>query len=136
MLIMAVTFSLVLAIQRGSLPWMPVSAFFLILALDERFMFHESLRERLLFAYPGSAWLSHVPVIAAATAGIWVTMVLWRRFQPIHRTLLLGTLLLGSTSVIFDLLESGVLIEEILKLLAELCLVISFTGEIDLQKNR
>lgn len=131
MLVMAATLSLVLAIQKGWSPWVHMSMFFFLLALDERFMFHESIGERLLFAYPESAWLSQLPVMAAGLAGLWIILFLRRKFLPVNRIFLMLALAMGGVSVVYDLLEAGVLIEEILKLTAELCMVLALTGEIE-----
>lgn len=136
MLVMAATLSLVLGIQRGWFPWTPASIFFFLLALDERFMFHESARERLLFRYPNSTWLSQLPVVAALLAGLCITIILWRKFIPPNRIFLMLVLALGTLSVIYDILEAGVLIEEILKLTAELFLVIALIGEIEILEKK
>ncbi len=131
MLVMAATLSLTRAIQKGWWPWIPVSIFFLMLVIDEHFMFHETIRERLLFAYTDLPWLSQLPILAAGLTGLFVTLILWREFLPFNRIILAAVVIFGGLSLIYDILEAGVMIEEILKLAAELCLVISLTGEME-----
>jgi hypothetical protein len=43
---------------------------------------------------------------------------------------------LGGLSVVYDILEAGVLFEEILKLTTELCMVLALTGEIEISEEK
>lgn len=107
-------------------PWLILAAFFLLLALDERFMFHERIKERIIFSFHTdslSRWLYELPVIAGACAGVFAAIVLWQHLPVKTRMLLPVVVLLGTTSVIIDVLAAGVLWEECFKLLAELLMV-------------
>jgi hypothetical protein len=125
LLIAAMTLSLAAAARRGG-AWHLFPPFFALLALDERFMFHERLKRRLAFAFPhppsGRSWLPEAPVLAAALAGAGMAALLWRRLGKTGRAFLLAAAVLGAASVAMDVLALGAFIEDGLKLGAELAL--------------
>jgi hypothetical protein len=127
LLIMSATLSLVTGMDRQPWTWFPVAAFFLILALDERFMFHEQLKEQIIFfTYDRDLphTLDELPVIVAACMGAGVAFLLWQQLSRGGRILLVCVVTLGLVSVVIDVLATGpVLLEDGSKLLAELLLV-------------
>lgn len=132
MLVASGAFSLRLWRARGAWPWSLVAPWFGVLALDERFMFHESLKERvqILLADPrASHLLPEAPVLAGALAGLCAAAVLWRDFRPVDRILLASGTLLGAISVALDVTRSGALPEDLCKLLAELCVLQALWNE-------
>lgn len=132
MLVACGAFSLQLWKQRGAWPWSPLALFFGLLALDERFMFHESLKERIQVALAGSALpniVSEAPVIGGALLGVAVCCALWRKLPSKGRALLVSGAVLGAASVAMDVLHQGALPEDACKLLAELCVLQALWGE-------
>jgi hypothetical protein len=132
LLTVAAAIALITGMRRGWFPWYIASVFFFILAADERFMFHERIKEKIIFSSPHetSRWLYESPVILGACAGIAVTALLWLHLQQTSRILLLLASIAGGVSVGFDITGAGVLWEECLKLLAELLLVCSLLKEV------
>jgi len=135
LLIISATVSLITGMRKGWLPWFLVAAFFSVLALDERFMFHERLKEKIIFSYHHgtvvSRWVYELPVIAGACAGAAIAFLLWRYLHGASRVLLLCAAFLGSASVAIDVLGAGVLWEECFKLLAELLIACVLLREVD-----
>lgn len=135
LLVIASTVSFIIGMRKKWFPWYPMAAFLMLLALDERFMFHEHLKEHIIFslkdAYKTSRWIYELPVMAGACIGVFVTWQLWRYLKNNSRILLLGATLLGSASVVFDVLAAGVLWEECCKLLAELLLACMLIKEVE-----
>jgi hypothetical protein len=102
-------------------PWLLLASFFLLLALDERFMFHELVKERILFSHNHTSRpVYELPVIIGAGLGVWAALLLWRHTLLPSRILILGAAALGTTSVVIDVLAAGVLWEECCKILAEM----------------
>jgi hypothetical protein len=134
LLIMAATLSMAIGIHKGWHPWFFAAAFFLLLALDEHFMFHEQLKEKMIFAFsrttPMSHWMYELPVIIGACAGTIVAFLLWHYFHNTSRLLLLCAAILGSASVTIDILAAGVLWEECFKLIAELLITCALLREV------
>lgn len=121
LLIMSATLCLILVMRAKAFPWLLLATFFFILALDERFMFHEQLKTQLIFSYGlGSRWMYELPVILGAIVGIFAAGLLWLQLDGTGRALLASAVVLGSISVLLDILASGVLWEECCKLIAEL----------------
>ncbi|MBK8801917.1 MAG: hypothetical protein IPN71_07650 [Fibrobacteres bacterium] len=132
LLVASTTLALQLWKRRGAWPWSLTTAFFGLLALDERFMFHETLKERIQVGLAESHspdFVSETPVLFGALAGVFVCTTLWRRLQPKGRRLLLAGAVLGAVSVALDVLHAGALPEDACKLLAELCVLQSLWGE-------
>lgn len=131
--------SMVIAMRKGWWPWALVSAFFIVLAIDERFMFHEQLKERIVFwiyhntRWFTAGWIFELPVIVGAIAGGWVAFVLWRHIHTSHRIPLVAVALLGTASVMIDILRAGVVWEEGFKLLAELTMACVLIREVEMQ---
>jgi hypothetical protein len=124
----------IVGMRQGWFPWLPLSAFFMLLALDERFMFHERWKQRIIFSAHDknvSRWVYELPVMAGACAGALVAFVLWRYLRGGSRVLLLCASVLGAASVAVDVLAAGVLWEECLKLLAELLMVCALLSRIE-----
>lgn len=110
--------------------WFCVTVFFFLLALDERFMFHEQIKEFIIFSLhnptTASRWLYELPVMAGACVGLYIVYVLWPHIPSASRTLLLCATGLGFLSVVFDIQSAGVLWEECFKLIAELLVALAF----------
>jgi hypothetical protein len=123
LLTMMATLSLVTGIKQRWHPWLLLTAFFLLLALDERFMFHERLKEHIIFSQYADTlpqWLYELPVIIGACAGGVMALMLWHNLQGKSRFLLILAAIMGIVSVVIDILAAGVLWEECFKLTAEL----------------
>jgi hypothetical protein len=134
LLVMAATISLVFAMRRGWLPWSVITLFFLVLALDERFMFHENLKTDIIFYYgldpSRQSVVAELPVIAGALAGLLFAIVLWRQLNSRGRMLLVGAAVLGVASVAIDVFALGVLLEDSFKVFAELLVVCALLTEV------
>ncbi|MBT1707340.1 hypothetical protein KK062_03860 [Fulvivirgaceae bacterium PWU5] len=124
LLIMSATLSLVAGMDRHPWTWFSVATFFLTLALDERFMFHEQLKEQIIFFTYGRNFphaLYELPVIFGACMGAGVAFLLWSQLSRCGRVVLVCAVSLGLVSVVIDILATGpVLFEDSSKLLAEL----------------
>jgi hypothetical protein len=133
LLIVATTVSLITGMRKGWFPWFLLAAFLSVLALDERFMFHERIKERIIFSFsPAPApWLYELPVIAGACMGAVIAFLLWHHLRGASRMLLVGAVILGSASVAIDVLATGVLWEECSKLVAELLIACALLSEVD-----
>lgn len=134
LLVSSSTLSFVLGLRRGAGTWGLFTVFLALLAIDERFLFHEHLQQRIRFATfesPAGDWLPLAPVLLAAAAGLVATTALWRELRPGGRRLLLAATLLGSASVAIDLVEAGPFWEDCCKLLAETSLACALIGEIE-----
>jgi hypothetical protein len=140
LLVTASVLSMVIGMKKGWLPWILFFLFFIVLALDERFMFHEQLKEQMIFNMkPVSAswhWIYELPVLFGSFMGVLIAMLLWRNLCRRGKILLLCAVFLGSISVAFDIFTAGAFIEDILKLLAELFITIALIGEIDTARIR
>jgi hypothetical protein len=102
-------------------PWILFAGFFLLLALDERFMFHEQIKEHIIFSSgTTSRWVYELPVIAGACIGSWIAVLLWRHLSSRSRVLLLLATIFGIASVTVDVFAAGIVWEECFKLFAEL----------------
>lgn len=115
--------SLIFGMQQRKWQWYLITVFFLLLAADEYFMFHEQLKHRLIFAdHTRSRWMYELPVLAGAVAGMFIAFVLWRLLQGRSRWLLVGAVILGTLSAGMDVMTVGVLLEDACKLFGELAL--------------
>jgi hypothetical protein len=129
---------LVIAMHRGPVPWLPFMVFFTGLALDERFMFHEQLKEYILFSSPGPkphpssgpAYAGEIPVIIAAILGAGVAMFIWRSVRPRNRIFLILAAALGSLSVALDVVNVQLVLEDLSKVLGEFCITCCLLGEV------
>ncbi|HMJ71432.1 MAG TPA: hypothetical protein VK508_21195 [Cyclobacteriaceae bacterium] len=134
LLVMSATISLVFGMRRGWFPWSVVAVFFLVLAVDERFMLHEALKTKIIFHYgldPARQYLlAELPVMGGAVLGMVISFVLWRQFRRTGRTLLVGAILLGIASVTIDVFALGVLWEDSFKVVAELLVTGALLSEI------
>ncbi|MBN1758210.1 MAG: hypothetical protein JW863_07830 [Chitinispirillaceae bacterium] len=135
MLVIAMTLSLVAGKRRGLFPWFLFAAFFALAAADERFMFHEQLKQRLIFTSAGhymqGSLFYELPIITGAVVGLAVTVLLWRTVRKRGRILLTGAAAAGGGSVVIDVFSRGVFWEDCLKLVAELLVVLMLAGETD-----
>jgi hypothetical protein len=135
-LVTAAVLTLVFGMQKGWFPWIFFFIFFMVLALDERFMFHEKLKEKIIFNFVSISeswrWIYELPVYIGSFVGAIIAMLLWRFLRRSGKILLLCSIILGSFSVLIDILSAGVFIEDSLKLLAEFCLTSALIGEVDL----
>lgn len=122
LLMLCATTCLIMGMRQGWYPWVLVTIFFIVLALDERFMFHERLKERIIFSFHSANlphWCYELPVIVGACVGALIARLLWH-YVATSRMLLLCATVLGTASVAIDVLAAGILWEECCKLLAEL----------------
>ena len=123
LLIFMAALCLSISMKQRWYPWLFFTIFFLLLALDERFMFHEQMKERIIFSFHTiklSRWIYELPVIIGACLGGCLALLLWRHLLVKGRMLLPGVVVMGAASVIIDVLARGVFWEECFKLLAEL----------------
>ena len=121
LLVVCATCSLFAGMQSYNWKWYAITSFFLLLAADERFMFHERLKEWLIFAdHTRPFWFYEAPVLLGAVVGVVVALTLLRMLSGWRRALLIAGVFLGSVSVIMDVFAAGVLFEDVFKLLAEL----------------
>ncbi|MDB5255874.1 MAG: hypothetical protein JWM14_569 [Chitinophagaceae bacterium] len=135
LLVMSATLSMVIGMRTKVFPWFCMTAFFLVLALDERFMFHEQLKERLIFAFhpaTHSHLIYELPVILASCIGGLISFLLWKEFTNANRILLYFAIGLGLISVVFDVFTAGVLIEECAKLLAEVAITCALLRQVEI----
>jgi hypothetical protein len=133
LLIISATITLSIGLQRGWYPWLLISAFFFVLAIDERFMLHEQLKERLIFSLQKEnlrAWIFEMPVIAGAIFGMALSLVIWRQLNHSLRGWLAAAIALGVVSVIFDIFRMGVVPEDLFKLFAELIITCTLLAEL------
>lgn len=122
--------NLIISIHRGWYPWVLFTSFFFLLAADEHFMFHERLKDWIIFSNSKSIIIiGELPVMAGALIGGWVSWILWSRLGKFCRTLLLGAVFFGTASVILDVVGSAALWEECLKLMAELAIACALLVE-------
>lgn len=133
LLIMCSTLCMVMAMQKSVWPWCVLALFFAVLALDERFMFHERLKEQIIFsAATATRWIYELPVMVGALGGAAMAYLLWKNLHKTGRLLLIIAAAMGTLSVLIDIMASGVIWEESLKLIAELvvtCILVQKTGE-------
>jgi hypothetical protein len=131
LLVICGSLSLVLAGKRGRLPWLAIATFFFVLAIDERFMIHEYVKQRLVFAYADSSWfVREAAVITGSLIGGIVAFILWRQLSPVGQSLLSGAVILGTVSVVIDIADAGVLWEEFAKVLAEVLITTTLLTKI------
>jgi hypothetical protein len=124
MLIFMAALSLTIAMRDQIHPWLLSTLFFILLALDERFMFHERLKEYIIFSLKiQSSTMYNLPVVAGALGGVAIVTLLWKHLSKSNRWLVATAAVLGGASVAIDLVEGGVVPEELLKLIAEICVV-------------
>jgi hypothetical protein len=133
LLIICATISLIIAIRQGWWPWTLLFIFFIILALDERFMFHEQLKEHIIFTYGKSTsrFAYELPVMVGACMGGIAAFVLWGYFDKTCRVLLVSAALLGTLSLILDVLSVGIFLEESFKLVAELLVTCALVRKVE-----
>lgn len=132
LLIVSASVSLIIALRKDWFLWFSVAVFFFVLALDERFMFHERLKEYIIFSFHTTTfWIYELPVIVGACIGGIVAYLLWRNLIGMNRILLLCAVVLGTASVAFDVFTASVFLEECFKLLAELIIACSLLGKIE-----
>lgn len=111
---------------RKAFPWIFIFLFFAMLAVDERFMLHEQLKEYIIFSLrTDSRFIYELPVIVGACVGFVAAFTLLKELDFAGKMLLSGAALLGAISVMIDVFEMGVLLEDSAKLIAELLLVIA-----------
>jgi len=140
MLVTLAVLSMLLAMQRRIFPWVLFTLFFTVLSLDERFMFHEYFKERLLIALrmKPHSWqvICELPVMIGSVIGAGAAALLWKNIRSRSgRVLLSMAVACGTGSVVIDILCCGVLWEDSLKLIAEMCLVSAFIGMVPLSKE-
>lgn len=139
LLVISGTISLLIGMRQEKIFWFVTASFFLLLACDERFMFHEQLKEKIIFSLSTntrvSPLIAELPVLAGACLGAIMTYLLWRHFNIKSRLLLMLAMLLGSASVIIDVLSTGVFWEECLKLTGELAICCSMILNVNTQKE-
>lgn len=125
LLVICATICLLMTTQQGWWPWSLLFVFFVVLALDERFMFHEQLKANIIFSYGKSTspFAYELPVIIGACGGVGISFILWKQSNVMSRALLVSGGMLGLLSVVLDVLNVGVFFEECFKLLAELFIV-------------
>jgi hypothetical protein len=123
MLIICMTLSLVLFITKRSTDWIILVVFFFALAIDERFMIHEFIKYELQSIIEDSAHIPKVvcelPVMFASIIGVFISVLLWVKSNKVSKTLLIGAVVCGTISVVLDIINLNIIIEESFKLIAE-----------------
>jgi hypothetical protein len=117
-------------LSRRKILWCSLGGLLLILAADERFMIHEYFKHCIvyyLFHSDASRMgiAGDIPVLVAGTIGLAVALrfIVIARFLYV-RLLILGVVLCGGLSVVFDVMYVFTVSEEVLKIISELiCLV-------------
>lgn len=135
LLVISAAFSIIIGVRQKTVLWFGITAFFLLLALDERFMFHEQLKERLIFSFHPSVnahWIYEIPVLLAACVGGCISFLLRKEFSRTNRILLGFAIGLGLVSVVFDVWAAGVVLEECAKLLAELTITCALLRQVEI----
>jgi hypothetical protein len=136
LLMIMASLSLVLSMHHRRYPWIILTVFFLILAADEHFMFHEHLKGMIMFSGATSRWIYELPSIIGAVVGCFISVVVWKTILRTNRFLLLIAVAMGLVSVAIDVVAGSVLWEELLKLGAELILVSLLLLEVsDVKQN-
>lgn len=135
LLIISATTTAIIASKRGWYPWIVFSLFFILLAVDEHFMIHESLKMQLVFvAYEATSkptyWLGELPVIVAACLGLVVAWIMWKHSDRQARWLIIVGVAFGTISVIIDVLAAGVLWEDLCKLIGELAVTSALVWDV------
>jgi hypothetical protein len=121
LLTMCAATSLSLGVSHAEWRWYMITVFFLILAADEHFMFHEQVKESIIFNdHTRSRWVYELPVLAGTVLGLLVSLMLWQMLRGSSRYLLLAAVVFGTLSAGMDILAAGVLWEDAFKLLGEL----------------
>ncbi len=127
-------FAFVIMMKKGFFPWMPVILFLFTLAIDERFMFHESLKEMIIFSQrphlsPHSLW-GELPVILAGIVGGGIVLLIWKNIQRGNRLFILLAMCFGGLSVLLDVTNRLLIVEDLAKICGELFLAICFLREV------
>jgi hypothetical protein len=123
--------SLTLSFKKA-IPWIFIFFFFIALAIDERFMLHEQIKESIVFSTPSdtSRFLYELPVIIGACTGFGIALTLMRELKHNERILLSAAIVLGTISVVVDIFSLGVLWEECTKLIAELIIAVALIKKV------
>lgn len=101
-------------------PWLLLAGFFLLLAVDERFMLHERVKEWIIFSNgTNSRLLQEMPVFFGTGIGLGAAFFLWREMRWLNRALIIAGVFCGSMSVLIDVLAAGVIWEEGFKIIGE-----------------
>lgn len=131
------TIALINSVHQRLYPWILLSLFFFLLTADEHFMFHERLKEWIMFSFPGShVLIRELPVVIGAVAGGCLSWILWHHSKRKTRILLILAVMLGIVSVALDIIGSSALWEECLKLFAELSVTSALLVETDPISNQ
>ena len=124
LLIMSATLCLVIGMRHGFYPWLLFFIFFVLLAVDERFMFHETIKQHIIFSYGQgkvpARWIYELPAIIGAVFGVFMAVLFWRRLRAASRPFVILVAIMGAASVAIDVLAAGLFWEESFKLFAEL----------------
>ena len=134
LLVISATLCLILGMRHRAFTWFFITGFFFLLASDERFMFHEHLKEKIMFTfYPAKSfrWIRELPVIAGAALGAFVAYILWNHVKGSGKILLLLAVFFGTVSVVMDIFSAGVIPEDCCKLIAELLITLSLLKTIE-----
>ncbi len=127
LLIANATLSGTIAYREGWFPWIVLTAFFFLLAIDERFMIHETLKDHILHSRGKDValWIKELPVMIGALTGLAVAVILFQKMNMTGKVLLSVAVLFGLISVVMDIFSLGVIPEEICKLVGEISLCIA-----------
>jgi hypothetical protein len=129
----AATVSLCIAMRQRQAMWWLLASFLTVLALDERFMFHEQIKQYIILSSrsPKSVpmLLAELPVLAAGLLGVAAAVITVRRMSHSGRYFIIFAALLGACSIVLDVLNVWLIIEDSCKIAAELLLVLGLIGE-------
>jgi hypothetical protein len=134
------TATLIIGMQRTGFCWWVVSAFFFMLALDERFMFHERLKQYIVFssADPASVpfYLAEAGVLGGIIIGASMACLMWKHTLSKGRLFLVLGVAFGSLSAILDIADHCLFLEDLCKLLGETMVFMYLLGEIAVAIDR
>ncbi len=124
-----------LSMKRSWYPWMIFCVFFMLLAIDEDFMIHESMKRWIIFSGYNQPkdpeyWMGEIPVVLGAVLGAVIASILWKNLNGTIRWLVPLAVLLGIASVVIDVMAAGALWEDSFKLLAEWAITSALVAEI------
>ena len=135
LLVVCAAVSISIGVKENKILWLAFAFFFFVLACDERFMFHEQLKEKIIFAFGSTTglprWVAELPVLVGAIVGVFMSYLLWQLLTGISKFLLVLATVFGAASVIIDVMSSGVLWEECFKLTGELAMTCSLLLKLD-----
>lgn len=135
-LLLAISIGIIICIsvQRQRWIWGILALFFLVVAVDERFMIHEQMKQWIILSSHSRLGISslkkEIAVILGAIIGGGVILCMVVQMSRKNSLFILIAAFWGIVSVVLDIINIWVFYEDASKLLAELFLVLGLLGEI------